>query len=313
MLDLLVPVSGRERSEISTSATFMEQGFDSLSLTQVAFAIRKEFSAKVSFSQLMNQWPNVDLLAAHLDATLPVDILAEAPVIPAPLPVSPLPAAPSAVDARPDVRITNSVLEEVVADQARTIARLVTLLEKSGMNAPAANHPSVAAPADAADGDGASPVPTRQETAPPASGPREVEATVPQRGIFASSRLSERLSASYNESMTVRFTGNISIAKMTRAMERLVERHDALRARFDEAGLVMKIAPAQKIAMPVTDLSSINPPTGQEERLRKLIADETSLPFPRCSAAKWFCSAPSARRLSSRRTTSSAMVGRWMS
>jgi thioesterase domain-containing protein/acyl carrier protein len=80
--------------------------------------------------------------------------------------------------------------------------------------------------------------------------------------------------------MTVRFTGNISIAKMTRAMERLVERHDALRARFDEAGLVMKIAPAQKIAMPVTDLSSINPPTGQEERLRKLIADETSLPFP---------------------------------
>jgi len=280
VLDLLVPVSGRERSEISTSATFMEQGFDSLSLTQVAFAIRKEFSAKVSFSQLMNQWPNVDLLAAHLDATLPVDILAEAPVIPAPLPVSPLPAAPSTVDARPDVRITNSVLEEVVADQARTIARLVTLLEKSGMNAPAANHPSVAAPADAADGDGASPVPTRQETAPPASGPREVEATVPQRGIFASSRLSERLSASYNESMTVRFTGNISIAKMTRAMERLVERHDALRARFDEAGLVMKIAPAQKIAMPVTDLSSINPPTGQEERLRKLIADETSLPFP---------------------------------
>jgi len=54
----------------------MEQGFDSLSLTQVAFAIRKEFSAKVSFSQLMNQWPNVDMLAAHLDATLPAELLA---------------------------------------------------------------------------------------------------------------------------------------------------------------------------------------------------------------------------------------------
>ena len=65
-----------------------------LSLTQVAFAIRKEFSAKVSFSQLMNQWPNVDMLAAHLDATLPPDILAEAPAVPAPLPVTPLPAAP---------------------------------------------------------------------------------------------------------------------------------------------------------------------------------------------------------------------------
>ena len=280
VLDLLVPVSGRERSEISTSATFMEQGFDSLSLTQVAFAIRKEFSAKVSFSQLMNQWPNVDLLAAHLDGTLPADILAEAPLIPAPLPVSPLPAAPSAVDVRPDVRITNSVLEEVVADQARAIARLVALLEKAGMNGPAANHPSVAAPTDAADPEAAEAVLRSVETGLAPSPPREVESTVPQRGIFASSRLSERLSASYNESMTVRFTGNISIAKMARAMERLVERHDALRASFDETGLVMKIAPARKIAMPVTDLSSINDPTGQEERLRKLIADETALPFP---------------------------------
>jgi len=121
VVDLLLPVSGRERSQIDTAATFMEQGFDSLSLTQVAFAIRKEFSAKVSFSQLMNQWPNVDLLAAHLDGTLPADILAEAPLIPAPLPVSPLPAAPSAVDVRPDVRITNSVLEEVVAALAHHV------------------------------------------------------------------------------------------------------------------------------------------------------------------------------------------------
>ena len=47
----------------------MEQGFDSLSLTQVAFAIRKEFSVKVTFSQLMNQFPNVDMLSEHLDAT----------------------------------------------------------------------------------------------------------------------------------------------------------------------------------------------------------------------------------------------------
>jgi len=210
LVDLLVPVSGRERSQISTSATFMEQGFDSLSLTQVAFAIRKEFSVKVSFSQLMNQLPNVDMLAAHLDATLRADIPAEIPAIPAP--------------------------------------------------------------------------------APAASGLLEVESTVPQRGIYASSRLSEHLSASYNESMTLRFTGNISIEKMARAMERLIGRHDALRTSFDENGLVMKIAAVQRIAMPVTDLSSMladetpldgrGRPSLQEDRLRRLIADETSLPFP---------------------------------
>jgi len=276
LVDLLVPVSGHERSQISTSATFMEQGFDSLSLTQVAFAIRKEFSAKVSFSQLMNQWPNVDLLAAHLDATLPADILAETAATPASPPVPAPPAAPAAVESRPNVRKNSSTLEEVVADQARTIARLVTLLEKAGMNDPTSAAPAAAGTPLVTT----LPKDNSQAPAPAASGLLEVESTVPQRGIYASSRLSERLSASYNESMTVRFTGNIAIEKMARSMERLVGRHDALRASFDEAGLVMKIAAAQKIAMPVTDLSSINDLTRQEERLRKLIADETALPFP---------------------------------
>ena len=262
VLDLLVPVSGRERSQISTSATFMEQGFDSLSLTQVAFAIRKEFSAKVSFSQLMNQWPNVDMLAAHLDATLPAELLAHAPAISAPFPVTPPPVAPPAAEVPPNIRRNGSTLEEVVAEQARTISRLISLLETGSRV-----------------GTGVSPVPAEQSSAAAPSVPREVESTVPQRGINASSRLSERLSASYNESMTVRFTGNISIEKMARAIERLVERHDALRSSFDETGLVMKIDPAQKTAMPVTDLSTIDDPTRQQDRLRKLIADETALPF----------------------------------
>ena len=64
----------------------MDQGLDSLSLTQLAFAIRKEFSVKVSFSQLMNQLPNVDMLAAHLHTTLPLDIVETTQPSPVPLP-----------------------------------------------------------------------------------------------------------------------------------------------------------------------------------------------------------------------------------
>jgi hypothetical protein len=119
---------------------------------------------------------------------------------------------------------------------------------------------------------------------PATSGLLEVESSAPQRGIYASSRLCEPLSASYNESVTLRFKGNISIEKMARAKERLVERHAALRASFDDTGLVMKIATALKIAMPVTDLStgkaSTSEPTRQQKRLRKLITDETSKPVP---------------------------------
>ena len=173
-----------------------------------------------------------------------------------------------------DVRPKGSTLEEVVADQARTIARLVGLLEKSGRHDPPATIST----------DAARPLVTnlpKDDSSPsaPVASVREVESTIPQRGIYASSRLSERLSASYNESMTVRFTGTISIEKMTHAMERLVARHDALRASFDEAGLVMKVAPTRKIPLLVTDLSAITESIRQEERLGKLIAAETSLPF----------------------------------
>jgi amino acid adenylation domain-containing protein len=278
VVDLLIPVSGRERSQISTSATFMEQGFDSLSLTQVAFAIRKEFSTKVSFSQLMNQFPNVEMLAGHLDAILPAHILAETGATPEDQSGLPSHAASAATN----VRATGGTLEEIVAEQARTIASLVTLLEKAGVKQFTS---PLTAPAEAE----AVSVAEAPEDNPPrhtamASGALEAESTIPQRGVFASSSLSEHLSASYNESMTVRFTGNISVEKMARAMNRLVERHDALRANFDETGQIMKIAPAREILMPVTDLSnlqhSVNEPARQEERLRNLIADETALPFP---------------------------------
>ena len=275
VLDLLIPVSGRERSQLTTSATFVEQGLDSLALTQVAFAIRKEFGVKVSFSQLMNQWPNIEMLAAYLDAALPASFLAEGLASQTARPAPEPPATPPPAEVQPNLQNGSSGLEQVVAEQARTISRLVALLEKAGANQAATSTPADAKPSAAAPSKDLAPAPV-----PATSGPREVESTVPQHGIYASSRLCEHLSVSYNESMTVRFTGTISIEKMSHAMDSLVQRHDALRAGFDESGQVMKIAPALKIPMPVTDLSSIANPARQEERLRQMIADETALLFP---------------------------------
>ena len=260
VLDLLQTLSGRGHSQISTSDTFMEQGFDSLSLTQVAFAIRNEFFSKVTFSQLMNQWPNVDMLAEHLDATLPADVLVKSIDI-----AASLPATSAAVPSIAHPASNSSVLEAVVAEQARTIARLVALLEKTATDR--------------------STTPTAAKTAgstaniPLISGEVEIESTVAQRGIYASSRLSDHLSAAYNESVTLRFDGTISIQRMTRALERLVERHDALRASFNETGQIMRISPAMKIKLPITDLSSVQKADRQEKRLRKQILTETSAPF----------------------------------
>ena len=246
LIELLAPVSGLEPSQISSSATFMDQGLDSLSLTQLAFAIRKEFSVKVSFSQLMNQLPNVDMLAAHLHTTLPLEIVGE---------TQPSPVPPSPVSSAAEVRSTDNGVER--SDTVEPLTAAPIAAEKHMRHPPTKVHRLHSAPTTLA-----------------------IESTVPQRGMYASSRLSDHLSAAYNESMTLRFTGEISIEKMSRAMERLVERHDALRASFDEAGLFMKITSSAKIAMPLTDLSSIHEATEQEKRLGALITEEASLPFP---------------------------------
>ena len=277
IVDLLIAVSGRDRSQIDPSSTFMEQGFDSLSLTQVAFAIRKEFSVKVTFSQLMNQFPNVNMLSEHIDATLPTGLLAGSSAIVAVQADQPLPAAPLFSDGNK----TGSSPRQVVAAQAETITELVALLKRSGVSLP----PTLQTAAESAAAHLSAPpnaVSLQQATIAPAN--LEAEATIPQRGIFISSCLSRNLSTSYNESVTVSFTGDISVEKMTRAIERLVERHDALRASFDHTGRMMKINPSLQVPMPVIDLSALgasaNGAASQQELLRNLILEDTALPFP---------------------------------
>lgn len=73
LIDMLLAISGLERTQISESATFLEQGFNSLSLTQLALSIQQAFGIKVTFAQLMNQLPNVALLAEYLDQALQPD------------------------------------------------------------------------------------------------------------------------------------------------------------------------------------------------------------------------------------------------
>lgn len=256
LLELLAPLSGRERSQLSLSATFMEQGLDSLSLTQFAFAIRKELSAKISFTQLMHDWPNIEMLAENLDRVLPADVLSQEVETPASTPSA------SILTAEVTSEPKNDSLVEVVAEQSRTIARLVALLENRTATG------TVAA-------DRSANVLNTLRTAS-----EEIETTIAQRGIYASSCLSDRLSAAYNESMTIRFTGQISSERLTRAVQRLADRHDALRARFDRTGHVMKIAPAQQVAVPVTDLSGLSDSAAQEQQLNHLIASDSEQPFP---------------------------------
>ncbi len=90
MKSLLKKLSGQDQTAADPAVSFLELGFDSLFLTQIAQGFHKEFGVKVTFRQLLEDFPSMDTLAAHLDPLLPPD---PAP----PVPVTPPPVAPTPV------------------------------------------------------------------------------------------------------------------------------------------------------------------------------------------------------------------------
>src|SRR5262252_112558 len=71
LVDSLEASSGLELSSSDTTTPFLELGLDSLFLTQFALALGKKFKIKVTFRQLLEHYPTMDSLAAHIESTLP--------------------------------------------------------------------------------------------------------------------------------------------------------------------------------------------------------------------------------------------------
>ncbi len=68
---VLENASGIEMDGVTPEMSFIEMGFDSLLLTQVALNLKKEFRLPITFRQLNEEYSTLDTLAAFLDANLP--------------------------------------------------------------------------------------------------------------------------------------------------------------------------------------------------------------------------------------------------
>ncbi|MGI0491591.1 amino acid adenylation domain-containing protein [Alkalinema pantanalense CENA528] len=97
--------SGFELDSEDLTSTFLDLGMDSLTLTQVALAVQKKFKIKLTFRNLLEDYPNLASLSEHLDRFLPVDAFpAPAPTVveePAPTVASAVPPTPVVVSGLP--------------------------------------------------------------------------------------------------------------------------------------------------------------------------------------------------------------------
>ncbi|MBL8290097.1 MAG: aminotransferase class III-fold pyridoxal phosphate-dependent enzyme, partial [Rubrivivax sp.] len=196
---LLEDVSGADLAGVDPAAAFVEAGLDSLTLTQVALQLKREFGMNITFRQLMEGQRSLATLAAFLDDKLPRDAAAPAAaaVVGAAAAHASAPAAaalPTAVSLPAGAALTwpsapgaagepSSLVQQVIQQQMVLMAQQLALLQgrPDAMAAPpaaaaAAVASPVALPATSSLPAAAAPVP-----APSAAAATDEEAALAHR------------------------------------------------------------------------------------------------------------------------------------
>ena len=128
-------VSGFDLGEADAAASFVELGLDSLTLTQVALQLKKEFKVPVTFRQLMESYRSFDALAAFLDQQLPPDAAPAA--APSPTRVAPT-LAIAGLPAVAGAPANETLLRQVIDQQMQIMAQQLALLGGAPLPATAA-------------------------------------------------------------------------------------------------------------------------------------------------------------------------------
>src|SRR5262249_51632350 len=110
------------------------------------------------------------------------------------------------------------------------------------------------------------------------NGPVEFPLTDAQREVWLACQMGAEASCAFNEGITLRLQGDLDVAALTRSLQDLVARHDALRTSFDPGGDGARVAATLEIPLTMTNLSDCKPPDA-EMRLRQVVREEGSTPF----------------------------------
>lgn len=271
---LLATRLGQEIDEADFDKKFLELGFDSLAMSQLAGRLRQQFDVRVPVRQLFDKLATPRLLANHLALDRRVaTIVSTQPAVdvedgaPATLRHPGLPHRGltaeglepegaciqfSPTDAQPDLR-------EVLGRLQRLEQLLERLVERDSPRTLAADRLE------------------EHDFSPPGFGVDTVrELTHAEREIWVGAKIGANLC--YNECRAFLFRGALRVDHLTRSLEELVARHEALRHTFGEAGDVCHLQPSGEISLEVTDLRAL-PDDVQKHRFFGLMTCQVEQPF----------------------------------
>ncbi len=121
---ILSDVSGLPEPEIGCDTSFVDQGLDSLSLTQATLELERVFGVKLRFRRLLEDLDNIDLLARHLDAEVPAGRFAPEP---APAPMAAVQPT-SAIAGAPVPPAGTTALQQLIQQQMQLMSQQLAAL-----------------------------------------------------------------------------------------------------------------------------------------------------------------------------------------
>ncbi len=272
LLAQLSCLSGIDLATEDADATFLELGFDSLFLTQVAKEVGAKYQTNLTFRSLLSDTPSIAALAGVLDQTLALEQAQAEPVVAstavpkaaptppeAPAPIAAIPPAPVNADFAALVAQQNAAMQAMFAEQLRALSALQT------GETPHAATANIRA------------LPTQTAAQPIA--PRRPDAAIPltegQREIWMAHQMGDATACCFNQSTSLRLTGHLDQAALLKAVNLVVARHDALRMVFDRDGTAFHIASRSDLNLKMLDVSGDPDP---EAALGKLLDHDARTP-----------------------------------
>ena len=182
--ELFEDVAGADLGAGESSTSFVELGLDSLTLTQAALQVKKQFSVSITFRQLMEKYRSFDALAQFLDVSLPPEPVAQVAQPDAPEVSRPAATASGAPNVTTHTAqspatvgafstpLEGGAIQQVISQQMHLMAQQLALLGGAGAStAPVAQVAATATPtpvAAAAVAQTAAPTETKISAAPSA-------------------------------------------------------------------------------------------------------------------------------------------------
>lgn len=251
LMNILARVWGCDPDQLSETETFLAQGFDSLSLTQVAISIYKELQIKVTFEQLADQLSTVVELTDYIHNHLP-EIFKKRDID-----VEPKRKDILQHDYSPNNKDSDS-LSQIYAE-LQALTKQVEILNSrfqptNGYGISASIISSV-----------------KNDIV-------QVPLTDAQREIWLSCHLDENASKAYNESFLIMLYGDLRKEALDACIQELFCRHDSLRTTFSPDGEKQFIKPKIDQTISFYDLSGTSD-MNQKGATLDLVVNQNKRPF----------------------------------